>query len=461
MKYLKLFTLFPVYTLASFSNFARPSSSDQLQAPGEGYLDDIDNDFSYVDNEEEIIDQSSVHSVARRQTEYGDMSMNGFSQEDMANTMAALGTTMYGATTPVGTDGSSNDSNSDDGDDLTPEDFQRAQEMNMQPQYKEPETRSGYVDSNTEKIQVIKSIEQQASQEITNIQQNSETPEHVKSIKVQHYETAVNIFKDEYNMTDAEFDKKINSVNIALQAVDAVARSQQNNENSMFRNSNKPKCRKGQEINEHGQCEAVLPLNLNYGCWCHADNTDIFKGKGQHVDEFDKACKMYKQCLRCVRHDARNDGEVCDPGTVRYSTENHRSRDGIHMECSRSNADAGNCAINTCCCEVEYVRTVLRLFVFEGVKLDSKKYHNKFDHEAKCQGKEGNGHANDCCGHYPQRRMYNTQGKQCCHNTSVFDPYTHVCCDDGSSADSVENCGSPVRKRKRRSMDERRRKLFS
>lgn len=41
-------------------------------------------------------------------------------------------------------------------------------------------------------------------------------------------------------------------------------------------------------------CEAVLPLDLNYGCWCHADSNDAFKGRGQHVDEFDKACKMYR-----------------------------------------------------------------------------------------------------------------------------------------------------------------------
>mgnify|MGYP003328356784 FL=1 len=44
-------------------------------------------------------------------------------------------------------------------------------------------------------------------------------------------------------------------------------------------------------------CEAVLPLDLNYGCWCHADSNDAFKGRGQHVDEFDKACKMYRVVL--------------------------------------------------------------------------------------------------------------------------------------------------------------------
>merc|ERR1712226_1050722 len=35
-------------------------------------------------------------------------------------------------------------------------------------------------------------------------------------------------------------------------------------------------------------CETLLPLNLNYGCWCHAGDNDVFKGSGDFVDEFDK-----------------------------------------------------------------------------------------------------------------------------------------------------------------------------
>jgi len=206
----------------------------------------------------------------------------------------------------------------------------------------------------------------------------------------------------------------------------------------------------GKKSKKNKGCDAVLPINLNYGCWCHADSTDIFKGKGQHVDEFDKACKMYKQCLRCVRHDARNDGEVCDPGTQKYFTENSRSKDGIHAECSANNDS--NCAINTCCCEVEYVRTILKLFMIDGVKLNKKKYHssNHFDFEDQCEVNKAPGNEVDCCGEYPTRRMYNTQHRQCCHNTSVFDPYTNVCCDDGETARSVEECDDINRKRKRK-----------
>jgi len=241
---------------------------------------------------------------------------------------------------------------------------------------------------------------------------------------------------------------------ITEQATDSILEGP----NNPFRNG-KGSCRSassGKKSKKNGGCDAVLPLNLNYGCWCHADNTDIFKGKGQPVDEFDKACKMYKQCLRCVRLDSRNDGLVCDPGSQNYTTVNHRSKDGIHAECSRNND--GDCATNTCCCEVEYVQTILKLFMIDGVRLNKKHYHHHFDHDAKCQGVGAGGHEVDCCGPYPHRRMYNTHGKQCCHNQSVFDPYTHVCCEDGEPARSISECDNPNRnakqqKRKKRAIE--------
>jgi len=243
---------------------------------------------------------------------------------------------------------------------------------------------------------------------------------------------------------------------IATQAIKQVATGQ-SQQTSLTRNINmngEPRsCRsastgKKSEKNKKG-CEAVLPINLNYGCWCHADSTDIFKGKGQHIDEFDKACKMYKQCLRCVRHDSRSNGEVCDPGTQKYFTENSRTKDGVLAECSAMNDN--NCAINTCCCEVEYIRTVLKLFMIDGVKLDRTKYHssNKFNYENQCTSNAGPG-PTECCGIYPHRRMYNTASRECCENKSVFDPVTHVCCDDGTTGRSEAECNDPNREKRRR-----------
>lgn len=307
------------------------------------------------------------------------------------------------------------------------------------------------IESKEDSAQMLYQLEAAIQDTISELEEDEDISDTQKR-QIGHLQSALNWLADTSGTTYEDILARLekNNENISAQVVDTVI----NRQKTMFKagggKRNKQSCRKGTQLNSQGKCEAVLPLNLNYGCWCHADNTDIFKGKGQHVDEFDKACKMYKQCLRCVKHDARNDGEVCDPGTVAYSTEGHRSTEGIHLECTRANEN--NCAINTCCCEVEYVRSVLRLFVFEGVKLQNKFYHSKFDHEEKCEGKVGNGHSNECCGIYPHRRMYNTQGKQCCNNVNVFDPYTHVCCDDGNTAPTAKECDSPVRKRKRRSV---------
>lgn len=437
---------------------ARPkfdSGLEELKAdfqPGAGYLDDsINSDFTYVDGDEEVIKADTIEAInirAKRQVsdvEYGTMSA----------VPHMTGADFFGTTTFGGTTGGTTTNFA--------EEVQQAQQINQDSLHKNPSVISKYVEqpamveeplqplSVKDGVSTIKHLQRALKTTVDNMEGDSSVPEVVKETQINHMKTAIDLINGEYGTeySEAEILKKVRTQMPSHQVVNTLVAFEQSSQVDLFR-TNKNKCRKGQQMNSNGHCEAVLPLNLNYGCWCHADNTDIFKGKGQHVDEFDKACKMYKQCLRCVKHDSRSAGEVCDPGTVSYSTEGHRSKEGIHMECSRSNTD--NCAINTCCCEVEYVRTILRLFVFEGIKLNNKMYHSKFDHEHQCEGKAGNGHTNECCGYYPHRRMYNTQGKQCCLNNTVFDPYTHVCCDDGSTASSVNECGSPVRKRKRRSV---------
>jgi len=444
MKYYRLLAVFPAVALAT-----RPAF--ETFQPGEGYLDNADDsDFSYVDgNNEELLLRE------KRQVMYQQMPNNAVVQPNLG--MPNFGTTIVGndndsehmyntganlaqwnANNAVGASASVDASQvSDISGSLGSTDEEHSDEPQQ-------------IESKEDSAQMLLQLETAIADTITELEEDSEITD-TERRQINHLQSALNWLAETSGTTYEDILARMeqNNENISAQVVQTVI----NRQKTMFKSSNKRNkqtCRKGTQLNSAGKCEAVLPLNLNYGCWCHADNTDIFKGKGQHVDEFDKACKMYKQCLRCVKHDARNDGEVCDPGTVAYSTEGHRSTEGIHLECSRANDN--NCAVNTCCCEVEYVRSVLRLFVFEGVKLQNKFYHSKFDHEEKCEGKVGNGHSNECCGVYPHRRMYNTQGKQCCNNISVFDPYTHVCCDDGNTAPTAKECDSPVRKRKRRSV---------
>lgn len=207
---------------------------------------------------------------------------------------------------------------------------------------------------------------------------------------------------------------------------------------------------RGSGPTERGTCDGLLPLNLNYGCWCHAEDDDVFKGSGAFVDGFDKVCKQMKQCLRCVRHDAREANQVCDPASQKYMLSQSFTHRGVLQECASVNQD--DCSVHTCCCEVEFTRGILNLFMVEGAVLNDAYQHkdgNGFDWDANCSVGPGPGLTRECCGAYPERRMYATEKMQCCHDRSVFNPLTKVCCADGTAANSVADCENR-RKRKRR-----------
>lgn len=53
-----------------------------------------------------------------------------------------------------------------------------------------------------------------------------------------------------------------------------------------------------------------------------------------------------------------------------------------------------------------------------------------------------------CCGVYPNRRIYNSNTRDCCHDNKIFDPMTKVCCDDGSIAPTHDACGLTKKKKK-------------
>lgn len=195
-------------------------------------------------------------------------------------------------------------------------------------------------------------------------------------------------------------------------------------------------------------CETLLPLNLNYGCWCHANDEDVFKGSGDYVDEFDKACKMMKQCLRCVRYDAREANEVCDPSNQPYLLTQDFTNNGVLQECETANN--GNCATNTCCCEIEFTRSILDIFMNQEILLTEEYHHEHgFDYENNCSGLGPTGFTKSCCGEYPGRRMYATEKMTCCQERSLFNPNRMVCCDDGSVAPTAGQCGAKKKRKKR------------
>merc|ERR1712036_122191 len=96
--------------------------------------------------------------------------------------------------------------------------------------------------------------------------------------------------------------------------------------------------------------------------------------------------------------------------------------------------------IHTCCCEVDYSRSLLDLFINKNLALDEDYKHPTFDYDANCRGSGPNGHQRDCCGTYPKRRMYSINTKECCHETNIYDPMLQVCCADGQIQYSDQDC---------------------
>lgn len=202
--------------------------------------------------------------------------------------------------------------------------------------------------------------------------------------------------------------------------------------------------------NFRSTCETLLPLDLNYGCWCHASSDDVYKGTGEYVDEFDRACKMMKQCLRCVRHDSREANEMCDPSSQRYYLTQQFTSGGVLQECESAN-EGDSCAIHTCCCEIEFTRSILDVFMNQGILLNTDLHHQHgFNVDENCAGNGAPGQATDCCGDYPNRRMYALEKMTCCNGKTLFNPLNKVCCDDGSVAPTSALCG--LRKRKKRNV---------
>lgn len=201
-------------------------------------------------------------------------------------------------------------------------------------------------------------------------------------------------------------------------------------------------------------CTVLLPmLALDYGCWCHANAQDIFAGRGAPVDEFDNACKLLAQCMRCTKLDAIANSQVCDPGSQSYMTMNTMVGQGgeVQAECLDAVDDPNNdCAVHTCCCELEYTRRILELFLSEMRALNPVFKHDVFDpnDENNC-GRANNGPvARECCGEYPHRRVYNSNIAGCCGNTKIYSLVDRVCCDDGTVAPSTAQC--EARKKRKR-----------
>jgi len=194
-------------------------------------------------------------------------------------------------------------------------------------------------------------------------------------------------------------------------------------------------------------CASFLPFDgiWNYGCWCYFSN-NAGHGSGQPVDELDAICQELQYCYRCARIDSWNNGEeICSPGqqdytvSVNHSFMNSNSK-AILASCSSHNGD-DDCAIHTCCCEMNFIRNLLKL-LFAGFQIQYQKYNRKTWDNGMCHGPGHRPTVLDCCGIYPNRVPYSLDkaDRECCNNENMYSLITHKCCLDGSVKSRGVSC---------------------
>jgi len=177
-----------------------------------------------------------------------------------------------------------------------------------------------------------------------------------------------------------------------------------------------------------------------YGCWCYFDS-EHGRGKAQPVDALDEICKILHDGYECAMRDAEDEGTTCIPWEVDYDAGIGGSDLSMNDQCTEANL-GNNCGIRACIVEGSFVANALEIFVTGGVIDNTKKHSNGFDPSVECVVKKnGGGPSNKtCCGNYPDRFPFKTQGgdRKCCGNRT-YNSLTLRCC-DAESATVKFNC---------------------
>lgn len=174
----------------------------------------------------------------------------------------------------------------------------------------------------------------------------------------------------------------------------------------------------------------------DYGCWCYFEEE---KGKGKPVDVFDQACKTLQDGYECIRIDAENNNLQCDIWSTEYnSSTGAGGLDGMTMQQLQKECDAAN-GENTCeswICRVEgwFIQNIVLAYFRDFQQPDAKfNRGNGFNPDAMCEIKPGPASEKACCGEYPTRFPFKTQGglRGCCQSRT-YNSDMHQCCKDGT-----------------------------
>jgi len=182
----------------------------------------------------------------------------------------------------------------------------------------------------------------------------------------------------------------------------------------------------------------------HYGCWCYF-GSEYTKGRGKTQDEIDEMCQMLHFGYECIIRDSDSDGTLgCFPWDVNYTNTINASvvtdpftghiTGSIESDCS-SNIDL--CALRSCVVEMQFVHTYFHLWIDRKFDRTTFAPPNKnllhsegFDSEDICHGAKS-GYIEPeqlCCGDYPFRFPYNSNGNRACCGNKTYNPNIHQCC---------------------------------
>jgi len=181
-----------------------------------------------------------------------------------------------------------------------------------------------------------------------------------------------------------------------------------------------------------------MALLQGYGCWCFFEEE---RGRGQPVDEWDRQCKVLQDGYECIRLDAEEQNLECDVWQTTYnSAVGSGGLSTMSMEQLRSECDASNIG-DTCgswICRVEgwFLQNILQMYFAQGSQPDvaSFSHKNGFEPATGCVVTKGPASEKSCCGDYPERFPFKTQGgnRQCC-NGRTYNSQMLSCCEDGTT----------------------------
>lgn len=184
--------------------------------------------------------------------------------------------------------------------------------------------------------------------------------------------------------------------------------------------------------------DIFLQLNA-WGCWCYFDE-DYSLGRSQPVNEIDELCRTLHDGYECILMDRQRDaGDInCIPWEQEYSSgvryqfvslEDPRGQ--IRKVCARNNRN-NKCAELSCMVENYFTARLLRL-LYEGIDVDHKVKVGQygFSRENNCPSNKGPTSPRECCGTYPVRFPYKTEGmngdRDCCGEHTYWTAASDCC----------------------------------